>query len=924
MRPIHLTVSGFTAFRQHTEINFEGLDLFALVGPTGSGKSSLLDAMTFALFGQTARLGATGMDALISQGERALSVSLTFEVIDDSGLPQRYRVARAKGRRTAEKGTSFEHLQEDGRWQDLLGGGGARAVTARVQEVLRLDFKTFTRSVFLPQGDFARLLHGTGKERQDLLGELMNLGQVKAMHSYAGDQAKALGFELGSLNTLLQNEYAAVTAEGVQALRTQRQSLSEQLDSWRDEREDTAAALHRWQTVAALWQSKTEVERRLGVQQGRRTEIERSSERAAQARRVAGILPLIDREGHARIAAEREAGELHSARLAAEQTAQAVATAEENHANAKAAEMQIPDLERRAEQLRDAEALAARLKRVGGTPDLTHPQPLEWDEDTHASAKTEADRAEKLRLERVQLASRRAALEASEARLAADEALQVQRQAQLERIKAEGTEAAKRVQQAQETWAAAQAKAGLAAYAQTLREGEACPLCGQPVDAGHIPAHPSAAEVERLHIALQAATTLRDDLRVQYKELAADLGVQQKDLIKRRAEVSDTQAQLTQDETDHRTAAERIAGDPAAQVARLLAGLAAQVRSFGPNPAAERKKALAQVAEIRRQLTASAEALATVRSAQAAAQATLHSAQTVAASRQAEAAEAAEALAQALTLSGLSAETAKAAALPEGEITALEEAAQTWRAGLVNLETQAAEVTEELHTALAGADYDPQTLPTLTARLGRIEAQIATAQSEAGKLAEQEKSAAERLTRKAELEVQTAELSRRMDTWKTLANSLKANEFQQFMLAEVEANLLTGAGHILYDISDGRFRLTLAGADYAVEDLWNAGEVRGVKTLSGGETFLASLSLAIALSDYLAGNRRLGALFLDEGFGTLDPQALEAVAGALENLRTQGRMVGIVTHVESLSEHIGSKLLVSKSVAGSSVLRLDS
>ena len=108
-----------------------------------------------------------------------------------------------------------------------------------------------------------------------------------------------------------------------------------------------------------------------------------------------------------------------------------------------------------------------------------------------------------------------------------------------------------------------------------------------------------------------------------------------------------------------------------------------------------------------------------------------------------------------------------------------------------------------------------------------------------------------------------------------------------------------------------------------VQDLWNAGEVRGVKTLSGGETFLASLSLAIALSDYLAGNRVLGALFLDEGFGTLDPQALEAVANALENLRTQGRMVGVVTHVESLSERLPSRLLVTKSVAGSSVQRFD-
>lgn len=203
------------------------------------------------------------------------------------------------------------------------------------------------------------------------------------------------------------------------------------------------------------------------------------------------------------------------------------------------------------------------------------------------------------------------------------------------------------------------------------------------------------------------------------------------------------------------------------------------------------------------------------------------------------------------------------------------------------------------------------------------DAALAAARERAGSLAEQERAGRERLSRKAEIEAQAADAARTFDTWQTLTNSLKANEFQQFLLAEVEAQLLTRAGLLLHEISDGRYRLALADGDYVVQDLWNAGEVRGVKTLSGGETFLASLSLAIALSDYLAGNKILGALFLDEGFGTLDPQALEAVANALESLRTQGRMVGIVTHVESLSERLPSRLLVTKSVAGSSVQRLD-
>uniref|UniRef100_UPI0025C54ADD SMC family ATPase n=1 Tax=Deinococcus sp. TaxID=47478 RepID=UPI0025C54ADD len=217
----------------------------------------------------------------------------------------------------------------------------------------------------------------------------------------------------------------------------------------------------------------------------------------------------------------------------------------------------------------------------------------------------------------------------------------------------------------------------------------------------------------------------------------------------------------------------------------------------------------------------------------------------------------------------------------------------------------------------------PAALAQVARDLSATDAALSAARERAGSLAEQERSVRERLERKTELQERALAASHTLDTWQALANSLRANEFQQFLLAEIEAQLLTRAGILLHEISDGRYRLALQGGEYVVQDLWNAGEVRGVKTLSGGETFLASLALAIALSDYLAGNKVLGALFLDEGFGTLDPQALEAVANALENLRTQGRMVGVVTHVESLSERLPSRLLVTKSVAGSSVQRLD-
>jgi len=122
MKPVRLQVQGFMPFRLHQEVEFTGLDLFAIVGPTGSGKSALLDAMTFALYGQTPRLGASGMEALISQNEQGASVNLEFEV-----RGQRHRVARTRGRKASQNALTFESWHPDdspaaGRWVSRASG----------------------------------------------------------------------------------------------------------------------------------------------------------------------------------------------------------------------------------------------------------------------------------------------------------------------------------------------------------------------------------------------------------------------------------------------------------------------------------------------------------------------------------------------------------------------------------------------------------------------------------------------------------------------------------------------------------------------------------------------------------------------------------------------------------------------------------
>lgn len=103
-------------------------------------------------------------------------------------------------------------------------------------------------------------------------------------------------------------------------------------------------------------------------------------------------------------------------------------------------------------------------------------------------------------------------------------------------------------------------------------------------------------------------------------------------------------------------------------------------------------------------------------------------------------------------------------------------------------------------------------------------------------------------------------------------------------------------------------------------DAWD--EFRPVQTLSGGETFLVSLALALALSRLSGSDHALESLFIDEGFGTLDPETLRGVMNALSHLRSQGRQVGLITHVEELKELIPVRVEVERMGGGASRLRL--
>lgn len=185
MRPVRIEVEGFSAYRKLVSVDFADVDFFSLAGPTGSGKSSLIDAMVFALYGRVPRLGGNAVAPAITAGADRARVRLDFQV------GEKLYTAVRLAQRTSTGGASVKEARlEQG---DHVIAAGADDVTSAVEELLKLRFEDFTRTVVLPQGEFARFLTATKAERQGLLRNLLGMDVYTRVRDLAKTRAAVAG-----------------------------------------------------------------------------------------------------------------------------------------------------------------------------------------------------------------------------------------------------------------------------------------------------------------------------------------------------------------------------------------------------------------------------------------------------------------------------------------------------------------------------------------------------------------------------------------------------------------------------------------------------------------------------------------------------------------------------------------------------------
>ncbi|MDO8612702.1 MAG: SMC family ATPase [Dehalococcoidia bacterium] len=810
MRPLSLRLEGFTCYKQPAEVSFEGLDLFAITGPTGAGKSSIVDGMTYALYGRVPRLG-NEVRSLISLGSEKLQAAFEFAVNGD-----RYRVVRSTARKGAAHVQLFRFEKSKEEWEGIEDR--ARAVDERVRGLLGLDYEGFIRSVLLPQGQFHLFLAGEPRERYQVLAELLRLDVYAAIMQAANTRARAAEAELTALARRLSEDYADATP---QALKARKQELAELEERRRGLEEERAALLEGRQAAEAL----------RAVESGR----------------------------------SQTTGRLEAARSAIE-------AAEATLRDGKAG---IEELDQRIKALHD------QLNALAYEPEAQQRLKL---------ALTPARELEKAVARREAAAKRQAAAAKAEAN--------AQKVATARRRQAEAARSA--LAQAEEALEHLRRREAAGRLRVTLTPGDPCPVCGQAValipPGEHIALDEAQGQRNAAARASDGATTALQTVERELARAEAELAAVSGDAAKAGEDATRWRADLLERLSPLATGEGEGVEEPVAAAVIELAIREQDAKQERAASLSREREGLERKREELRGQFQTAEAQA----ARARAEAAVH--EETLKKHDAEAAAARESLAALVARHGW-----------EDARTALERGGDPFAA----VAGRQSEVTQQA----AAAD---QAIGAARADAARIEEGIAQAK----RLRAEEKALRE-----------TAE------TAKQLAGLLRADRFQAYIQRAALKTLAEDASRHLRLISENRYELDLEetpegrdsayrreSQEFVVVDHWGELDRRSVKTLSGGETFLASLALALALAEHLpelgaaARPTRLDSLFLDEGFGTLDEASLEAVADALDRLHLEGdgsagsgRMIGVITHRPELAERMPSRIRVIKSQDGSRV-----
>ena len=926
-------------------------NIYALTGPTGAGKTTILDAISLALYGRTPRLARIGKagNEIMSRHSGTCHAEITF-----STRTGRYRSHWSQHRARRKAGGELQnpkHELADAESGEFLATG-LKDVAAAIERLTGMDYQRFTRAMLLAQGDFAAFLRAAPDERAPLLEQITGTEIYSrisiAVHERLRDaleQQRQLATETAGITPLDAATHTALTQESA--------ALQKQLAALATRQQQTAAALARAQNIAELTAELARLDEQHTAHQAALARFAPERERLAAAQSAA----LLDAD-YARLDTLRRAQQQNSRALAAlDEQAPALARTHETANQALTAAS--------ARVHSEKQRLAAAQPRWQQTRAYDHTlrhqreqlASLEQSAAAHTAAQTALAAAEKHAA-----AARENSARADVARKKTETALAAHLQGRLLReYRAEKDNILREL-------AYHQRIADLEQQRAHLHDGEPCPLCGATEHpyASELPAQPDdlTARLETLDTYIKRAETLGEQHENAQRALAS--------------------AREKQQQTENTLA---LAAEKARNSAVHAEQHAALQQTYAQTLAA--RQALLANRDPDAEETAQQHAIAEAEAAMEKARDTCQTAQTAAAANQQQRAQ----LHARLTTQQQELQTAEqqfAAALGMcSEIAAPSPAGRSPQRGrdgegvddvpcAPKISTfsisdhphsntssraattfpdetawQAARLPAATREALArqAAALDQQTLTLHTrqqdraARFATLTAQSADdpdtatlqARQEADehtrqqhqqtlaanqhRLAEHER-ARERLAAQQQAIAKQAAETRRWQNLHELIGAADGKKYRNYAQSLTFASVIAQANRQLVQLSD-RYLLTADPArplELNIIDNYQGGETRSAKNLSGGESFIVSLALALGLAQMSGENMQIDTLFLDEGFGTLDEETLDSALETLAQLRTHGKHIGIISHVAALTERIATRIQITPQNGGNSII----
>ena len=1025
MIPIRLTIKGVYSYQQEQTIDFTELtsaNLFGIFGPVGSGKSTILEAISFALYGDTERLNQKDNRSYNMMNLKSNELFIDFIFKNGKGGDEyRFKVSCKRNKKNYEKISAFSrdaYRKDNGDWQPIEANS--------IDQIIGLSYENFKRTIIIPQGKFQEFLQLKPSQRTQMLKELFNLGKYELFYQVASIEKKNKEQQLSIEGQLLQIEETSpeiiATAENkLQEVTThfsrldksfqKQQKVELELQKLKELFGEASAQKKLLDNLEAEREFYQKLESKIGDYEfclvkfrdllARKQELQKNvnqseSELEANREQFNRIKSELENEEKAfnkikdeyenRDNLKKKSDELNKiARIQSlnEQIKKVQEQIDRHHDRQRKSDSQIKERKEMHKQL-----LSTLVNKKKGMPDSNV---LMAAKDWFTVRRSILENIEKLEkaieeikddLKRLESTKNKAVpadivdlLESAPETTSIKEIVSDLEQSKIE-IEKQRTRAEQEIEQL-----AVQEK--LEQFAENLEDGRPCPLCGSKD-------HPEVLDVKHvnhhLELARQRKTEFDGNLNTINKTLkelegiSKQIDAQRDSLRKIEGELDIENEKLKKHQTkfiwsDYRhddDASVTEAIELADQLRKEIEGVENEVEQFQENVESEIKRR----DEIKEQLNALKNQSTQLSAERQTLVGQLESLDFDAYKEkpvpelQKEAGELKDKVLrvekQYRDLEGRVVELRKKGDTLLGTIKSGEKTHKDFHQSLDEIERKLStgiakskfakiediesilqeefevekgkerinRFKQELHTAqdkynvlvqkTKDKKYDVAEHKHLIEELEKLKTKIEELKEEVGKQKATIQRLKAALATREKLEKELVSLKLRGDDINTLKQLFKGSGFVNFVSTVYLQNLCEAANERFYQLTRKRLKLEISENNtFQVRDFLNEGKVRSIKTLSGGQTFQAALSLALSLAENIQtfNESKQNFFFLDEGFGSLDKEALQVVFDTLKSLQKENRIIGIISHVEDLQQEVDTYLKIMNDEENGSTIR---